>query len=385
MAFSISAVLSVVAALASLMRGKRVVYTEVHSPMTSPTKGSTRERVRFGGTGLMVTRIAFGGIPIQRLSRQEGVRLVRDTLELSVNFIDTAHGYGHSEELIGEAIQAVPRDSVVVATKSPASDARGLLADLEESLRRLRTDHVDIYQLHGVSSREKMEAVLAPGGALEGIEQGIGEGKVRFAAFSSHSLPIAAQMIRTGRFAAVQIPFNFLDTEALEEVIPLARQADMGIIAMKPLGGGRLDDARLCFRFLLQFPGVIPDPGIETTAQMREILGVMGSNGPLTAEENASIEQYRNRLGSKWCHRCDYCQPCPQHIPISTLLVAETFAKRIPVEKARAFVESSFKTAENCEECRKCVERCPYHLDIPLLLKRQRALWDSYLKTGSWG
>ena len=116
---------------------------------------------------------------------------------------------------------------------------------------------------------------------------------------------------------------------------------------------------------------------------MREILGVMGSSGPLTAEENARIEQYRNRLGSKWCHRCDYCQPCPQHIPISNLLVAETFAKRMPVEKARAFVESSFKTAENCEECRKCVERCPYHLDIPVLLKRQRALWDSYLKTGS--
>ena len=228
MAFSISAALSVVAALASLMRGKRVVYTEVHSPMTSPTKGSTRERVRFGRTGLMVTKVAFGGIPIQRLSRQNGIRLVRETLELGVNFIDTAHGYGHSEELIGEAIQAVPRDSIVVATKSPAADAKGLFADLEESLRRLRTDHVDIYQLHGVSSREKMAAVLAPGGALEGMEEGIREGKIRFAAFSSHSFPVAAEMIRTGRFAAVQIPFNFVDTEALDEVIPLGSAGGHG-------------------------------------------------------------------------------------------------------------------------------------------------------------
>lgn len=343
------------------------------------------ERVRFGRTGLMVTKIAFGGIPIQRVSRQDGIRLVRDTLELGVNFIDTAHGYGHSEELIGEAMQSVSRDNVVIATKSPAADAKGLLADLEESLRRLRTDHVDIYQLHGVSSREKMVAVLGPGGAFEGMEEGIRTGKVRFAAFSSHNLPVAAQMIQTGLFAAVQIPFNFVDTEALDEVIPLARQADMGVIAMKPLGGGRLDDARLCFRYLLQFADVIPDPGIETLAQLREILDAVESHGPLTAEENRCIEQYRSRLGSQWCHRCDYCQPCPQHISISTLLVAETFAKRMPVEKARLFVEDSFRTAENCEECRQCVEKCPYHLDIPVLLKKQRSLWDGYLKAGNWG
>ena len=182
----------------------------------------------------------------------------------------------------------------------------------------------------------------------------------------------------------MQIPFNFVDREASEEVIPLARQADMGVIAMKPLGGGRLEDARLCFRYLLQFPEVIPDPGVETLPQLREIVGVMESRGPLTAEEKERIEQYRSRLGSEWCHRCDYCQPCPQHISISTLLVAETFARRMPVEKARLFVEDSFKTAENCEECRECVEKCPYHLDIPVLLKKQRGLWDGYLKTGNW-
>ena len=387
-AFSISMALSVIAALASLMRGKRVIYGDLRSASSQDQpkrRDSMLERVRFGRTGLMVTKIAFGGIPIQRVSRQDGIRLVQDSLELGVNFIDTAHGYGHSEELIGEAVQSVPRDSVVIATKSPAADAKGLLADLEESLRRLRTDHVDIYQLHGVSSREKLAAVLGPGGALEGMEEGIRAGKVLFAAFSSHNLPVAAEMIRTGRFAAVQIPFNFVDTEASDEVIPLARQADMGVIAMKPLGGGRLEDARLCFRYLLQFPDVIPDPGIETLAQLRQILGVMESRGPLTAEENERIEQCRNRLGSQWCHRCDYCQPCPQHISISTLLVAETFAKRMPAEKARLFVEDSFRTAENCEECRQCVEKCPYHLDIPVLLKKQRSLWDGYLATGNWG
>jgi predicted aldo/keto reductase-like oxidoreductase len=158
----------------------------------------------------------------------------------------------------------------------------------------------------------------------------------------------------------------------------------MGIIAMKPLGGGLLDDARLCFRYLLQFAGVIPDPGIETLSQLQEILEVMESSDPLSAEETGRIEQYRTRLGREWCHRCDYCQPCPQHISISTVLVAKSFARRMPKEKVQSFVEASFKAAEDCEECRECVEKCPYHLDIPVLLKRQRNLWDGYLKTGNW-
>lgn len=343
------------------------------------------ERVRFGRTGLMVTKVAFGGIPIQRLSRQDGVRLVTGALELGVNFIDTAHGYGHSEELIGEAIQAVPRDSVVIATKSPAADRKTLLAHLDESLRRLHTDHVDIYQHHGVSSAEKMAAVMGPEGAFQGMEEGIRAGKIRFPAFSSHSLPIAREMIHTGRFDAVQVPFNFVDSQAAEEVIPLARQADMGVIAMKPLGGGLLEDARLCFRYLLQFPAVVPDPGVETLSQLREILGLMESRVPLTQAETSQMEEYRTRLGKEWCHRCDYCQPCPKHISISTILTAKSFAMRMPMEKVRSFVEEAFRAAEGCSECRECVEKCPYHLEVPALLKRQRGLWDGYLKTGQWG
>lgn len=205
---------------------------------------SALERVRFGRTGLMVSRIAFGGIPIQRLSRHEAVRIVTDALALGINFIDTAHSYGHSEEVIGEAIRDVPRDDLVIATKSPAADRTGFLADLDESLRRLRTDRIDIFQFHGVSSRE--------------------------------------------------------------------------------------------------------------------------------------------RLGGEWCHRCDYCQPCPQGIRISPVLVAKSFAVRMPVEKVRSFVEAAMKAAESCTECRQCVERCPYRLDIPVLLQRQRAIWGRYLATGRW-
>lgn len=342
------------------------------------------ETIRFGRTGLEVSRVAFGGIPIQRLTRKEGIELVRSTLEEGVTFIDTAHGYGHSEELVGEALRGRPREKVVLASKSPASDRAGFLSDLKESLRRLKTDYIDIFQHHNVSSQEKMHQVLGPGGAFEGMREAISEGKVRFPAFSSHILSVAGQMIRTDCFDVVQVPFNFIDCQALDEVIPLARKHRMGIIAMKPLGGGLLDNARLCFRYLSQFPDLVPDPGIERIEELREILAVIKENGPLTEEEGEAIERYRRMLGKTWCHRCDYCQPCPEGVPISMVLAAGSFARRMPFDAAVRFVGEPFKKAESCTECRTCVERCPYRLDIPDLLKQRRVSWDSFLQERIW-
>ncbi len=342
------------------------------------------ERTRFGRTELEVSRIAFGGIPIQRLSRVEGIRLVGEAMDEGVNFIDTAHGYGHSEELIGEALLGRAREEVVLASKSPSIDKAGFLSDLEESLRRLKTDYIDIFQHHNISSKDKMDKTLGPGGAFEGMTQAIQQGKVRFAGFSSHILTVAAAMVKTDHFDAIQIPFNFVDCQALDEVIPLARERQMGIITMKPLGGGLLGDARLCFRYLSQFRDIVPDPGIERIEELRQILSVGEVQGQLTKEESRAIEECRRVLGKTWCHRCDYCQPCPEGIPISMVLAAKSFARRMPFDTAVSFVSEPFKKAENCSECRTCVARCPYDLEIPTLLKNQRKAWNRFLRERAW-
>jgi hypothetical protein len=182
--------------------------------------------------------------------------------------------------------------------------------------------------------------------------------------------------MKDGRFAAVQLPFNFIADEALKAAIPLARELDMGFIAMKPLGGGMLNDAGLCFRYLAQFGGIVPDPGIERLSEMEEIAGIAARNEPLSAADAAAIERIKAGLESTWCHRCEYCQPCPQGIIIGLALCMDSFVKRMPFAGAKALVGPPMEAARKCTGCRACVERCPYKLDVPALLREKLAKWD---------
>ena len=338
------------------------------------------EKVRFGKSGLMVSKIAFGGIPIQRCSFDEAVSVVRGVIGLGVNFIDTANGYSDSEEKIGAAIKGMPRDSLVIASKSLARDKKTYLEHIDLSLSQLGVDYLDFHQLHGVSSTEVYDAVFAEGGAYEGLMEAVNAGKVRFPAFSSHSIPLAMKIMSEGKFASVQLPFNYVDDEAAKEAIPLAKELDMGFIAMKPFGGGILTDAKLSVKYLSQFDSIVPDPGIEKLPEMEEIVRIVESGERFTAEDAAEIEKIKAELGGSWCHRCDYCQPCPQKIGISTVLALESFIKRLPFDKTIALAGQVLESARGCTECRTCVDKCPYNLNIPGLIKEKLAIWDKYVE-----
>jgi predicted aldo/keto reductase-like oxidoreductase len=335
------------------------------------------DKVKFGKTSLMVSKVAFGGIPIMRISKAEAAHIVREAIGLGINFIDTANGYADSEEKIGEAIKGIKREGIAIASKSTAGDKKTFTGHLDLSLKRLGTDYIDIYQLHNISSETQKEAVFGPGGAMEGLEEAIKAGKVRFPGFSSHSVHMALEIMRGGKFDVVQLPFNYIDSEAADKAIPLAKELGMGFIAMKPLGGGLLDNAALSFRFLGKYDNIVPDPGFEKIEEVREVAAIIEKKEALSAEDEKKIEKQRAELGASWCHRCDYCQPCPQGIHISTALNIKSFFKRMTTGHARLFVGPPLEKAKTCLECGVCVTRCPYHLNIPALLKERLAEWEA--------
>jgi len=339
------------------------------------------DKVRFGKTEIMVSKIAFGGLPIQRLGMQEAAEVVRRAIDLGINFIDSANNYTDSEEKIGLAIKGIPRDSLVLTTKSAASDKKTFLEHIDLSLKRLGTDYIDIYQHHLILSRANYDEIMGEGGAFEGMMEAIRAGKVRFPAFSCHSVSTAVEIMRDGKFSAVQLPFNYVDDEAVKEAIPLARELDMGIIAMKPFGGGMLNDAGLSIKYFCQFDGVVPDPGIEKLSEIEEIVRIAESGQKLSEEDMSAIMAIRAEMGSNWCHRCDYCLPCRQNIYISGALTVDSMIKRMPMRQLSVIAAQNMENARGCIACLDCVGRCPYNLDIPELLKEKLAIWDRFLAT----
>ncbi len=331
---------------------------------------------RLGQTNLRVSRVAFGGIPIQRLAENEAVRVVQRCLDLGVTLLDTANGYTTSEERIGKAI-AGRRDQVILATKSGARDKSGSQEHLELSLKRLNTDYIDLWQFHGISSPEDYEQVLGPNGAMETAQKALQDGKIRHIGVTSHSLDMAVKMAAAGHFETMQFPFNFVTNEAIQELLPLCRQHDVGFIAMKPFAGGMLNKATLSMKWLLQFDLALPDPGIEKAEEIEEIVKIVEGSWELLPDELAEIERIRVEVGTRFCRRCQYCLPCPQNINIPMMMTLPSFGKRFSPEQFRSdHFRQMIETAKTCTKCAHCEEHCPYKLPIRDMLVENIAYYE---------
>ncbi len=328
-----------------------------------------------GRTGLRVKTFGFGGIPIQRVSEEEAVRVVRRCYELGINYYDTARGYTNSEERIGKALEDV-REEVFLATKSGRRDSKGLMGELEISLKNLRTDWIDVYQLHNVSSNEAWDRIKGPGGALEALYEAKKEGMIRHLGVTSHDPAVLADIVREDVFETIMIPYNYLTLKPEEELLPLCREKNVGTVIMKPFGGGAFSNANTALKFVLSKGYVdVAIPGMMTIAEVEENYDVAMSTQMLSQEELELIEADRVELGDQFCRACNYCQPCPQEIPITFVLRAESqFLKRMgwrPGTEER--ISEAVEKAESCIECGECEARCPYHLPIRQLLPEKAA------------
>jgi len=334
---------------------------------------------RLGKTGLEVSRVGIGGIPIQRPSEDEAIKIIHRALDLGINFIDTAAGYGNSEERIGRALAALAgrRDQVIIATKSGQPSKAEAMTELERSLKRLRTSYIDLWQTHNVSSFEKYAQVTGPGGSLEAAQEALQAGKIRHIGLSSHNLDIAIKAVKSGLFEVIQFPFNYVTREPEDELIPLAKEYDVGFIGMKPFAGGMLRNATLSIKYVLQFDWVVPDPGIQKVEEIEEIVSIVESGDwDLTPQERQKIEARRAELGTQFCRQCGYCQPCPQEIPISMVMITQGMWKLWPREIFFDWMGQVIDKARDCAQCGECEEKCPYQLPIREMISENIAFFE---------
>jgi uncharacterized protein len=318
-----------------------------------------------GRTGLCVSRTGVGGIPLTRRSEDDAAQIVRRALELGITIFDTAYGYRGSEERIGKGLKGA-RSGVVIATKTPARDRTTALQHLDESLRRLGTDYVDIWQSHNLTRQADFDRALLPGGAVEFLEEAKRAGKVRFVGMSSHNVDTARQAILCGRFDVVQYQFNFISREAARHLVPLAKQHDVGFLGMKPFAGGTIGSAALAIKYLLQFENVVPVPGIETMEEIEEIAAIVEADERFSTEERAALDEIHRTTNDRFCRQCEYCMPCPQGVMIPALMYTPRLWGLWSRERILSwpYVMESVKSLENCTRCGMCESKCPYNLPV---------------------
>ncbi|MFC1944352.1 aldo/keto reductase [Chloroflexota bacterium] len=334
------------------------------------------ELVRLGMTGLMVSRIGLGGIPMQRLGEAEAIALVRRCLDLGINFIDTANSYTTSEGFIGKAVTGRPRNELVLATKSTSRTTQGLKRHLALSLERLGVEKIDLYQFHAVDDFDTLRGVIGGGDAMAVVREARDEGKIGHIGITSHSPEVAKEAAASGCFETLMFPFNLVSPEAAAEIIPLCRQHDVGFIAMKPMGGGALENASIAMKFLLQFPVVVPVVGMEQLSHAEELARIAAADLGLTADEKREIERTAAEIETTYCRQCDYCQPCLESIPIAHVLLFQRYLRCFPPNLVfQGWVAQAMEKAEDCTECGECEGRCPFRLPIREMFKENIALF----------
>lgn len=324
------------------------------------------EKIKLGRTNLLVSRSGFGAIPIQRISFSDSDRLLKKAYVSGINFFDTARSYTDSEEKIGSALGDV-RKEIIIATKTPSEDRKSVMRDLETSLKKLRTDYLDIYQLHNPQTLPDPNDPNSSYGALLEAKK---KGMIRFIGLTNHRLEIALAAARSGLYDTIQFPLSSLSSEEDLQIIAICQQYNLGLIAMKALSGGLITNAASAFAFLRQYDNVVPIWGIEKEPQLDQFIA-MEKNPPLLDDTMLKmITNDRQELSGTFCRACGYCMPCPAGIPIPTAARMSLLLRRMPYQQ--------FMTEEwhrqmylinECLNCGQCKKHCPYQLDTPQILQ----------------
>lgn len=329
-----------------------------------------------GSTGLVISKIGLGCLPLQRCSVDYAVKLLQAAYAGGITFFDTANAYTDSEYKIGLALAPV-RQHIVLATKSAATDKQGVLAHIENSLRQLRTDYIDLFQFHNVAAVPDPED---PQGAYAGALEAKAKGYIRHIGVTSHRLQVAEACVDSGNFETIQFPFSYLASPGEIALVEKCRQAGLGFIAMKGLSGGLLTNSRACAAFMDQFePAVVPIWGVQRLEELEQWLALAQGETPLDEELAAVIAKDKEELAGSFCRSCGYCMPCTVGIEIRNCARMNRLLRRSPYQPyLTPEWKAKMEQIRNCVDCGLCKSRCPYQLDTPKLLREMLADYEEF-------
>ncbi len=324
------------------------------------------KKIRLGKTELMVTKTSMGCLPVQRCGVEEGAKILRAAYEKGITFFDTANAYTDSEMKMGIALSDV-RDKIIIATKSGARDKAGVLKHVENSLKMLKTDYVDLLQLHNIPALPDFDDPdSAYAGALEAKERGW----VRHIGATAHKVDVAEQVIACGKFETLQFPFSYISSDRDIDLARKCKEADMGFIAMKGLAGGLLTNARACHAFMKQYDNVVPIWGVQRMEELEEWIALAEEDPSMDDELAAAIKADRDQLVGGFCRSCGYCMPCPVGIEINNSARMNMLLRRSPWRQYYSPQwQEKMERINDCIECHSCSSKCPYGLNTPELLK----------------
>jgi len=327
-----------------------------------------------GRTGIEVNAIGFGGIPLQRVDQETANTMVAEAVKKGVNFFDNARGYTNSEELMGTAL-APFREDVIIATKTMARDYDTMKADLEISLRNFQTYYIDLYQFHFVNNHDQLNQILGENGAYRALAEARDEGIVGHIGITSHSADFLESIMELGIFDTIQFPYNLIERQG-EKLFQMAWERNVGIIAMKPMAGGALENGELSLRFILENKHIsVAIAGMQSVDEVLRNTAVIGQP-PLNAQELEDVETLRTTLGTDFCRRCGYCMPCPEGINIPSVFLFEGYLTRYDLKGwAQERYDLMTKFASDCKACGACEPRCPYGLPIREKMKKAAVLF----------
>jgi predicted aldo/keto reductase-like oxidoreductase len=355
------------------------------------------QKRRLGRTNLHASIVGFGGTWISEITMEEAKKVVRRAFDLGINYFDTAKLDGDSEEKIGAALEPV-RDKAIIATKTGSRTKRESLKDFESSLRRLKTDKLDIIQLHGIDDEKTLTKATGSNGSLQTCKEARTKGLVDFIGITSHKPQILVKAIKTNEFDTVLVPLNVVTRQALEELIPTAKKHDVGVVAMKPLsaktsklitclyhpslsllsdepelktllGQDKNTMATTALRYVLAQDITATIPGLRSIQEVETAVKTGNNYTGLTKDEK---KRFSAQLGWDHCRDCGQCMPCPQNIDIAAALRFHTLYASYGLRNWAKKLYSGLEVkADKCTECGECTTKCPYQL--PIIEKLRKA------------